>query len=380
MTVDAEIVVVGSGIGGMASAHALAPDHDVLVLDAGAIAGGTTSRASGVISTPAVYPDTPEWGDHAIEFFRQFDGTGIFTFDERSRVQPVPPESEATARDRARRDDVEFVPVEAVPERHPGVFRDLSGYAGVLEYGRAGLLDVQEYLFTMKHVAEGHGAEFRPDTPVTDLRVEDGRVTGVQTANGPVEAEQVVCAAGWGTRELLADHVALPMRPFGWDAVIVDPAVDVGDDYPIGVATELGTYWRPLDGKLLFGAEHQLPEGEEPHVGDRLYRLLDGPLSDVLAGLDDPRVVRTEHCPIYDSTTPDTRPIVDAPDDAPDGLVVAAGFHGTGVMDSPCIATAVRSLVAGDDAPFDLGRFELDRFDSRDSDFEFTSLYSEGYL
>jgi glycine/D-amino acid oxidase-like deaminating enzyme len=66
--------------------------------------------------------------------------------------------------------------------------------------------------------------------------------------------------------------------------------------------------------------------------------------------------------------------------DAPDGLVIAAGFHGTGVMDSPCIATAVRSLVTGESAPFALDRFELARFDSRSSDFDFTSLYDEGYF
>jgi glycine/D-amino acid oxidase-like deaminating enzyme len=377
---DTEVIIIGSGIGGMASANALAPDHDVSVLDSGAIAGGTTSRASGVVSTPAVYPDTPEWGNHAMAFFREFDGTGIFEFDERSRVQPVRPASEAAAREHATRDGVEFLSADAVGERHPPVFRDLSDYAGVVEYRDAGLVDIQDYLFTMKHEAERHGAEFRPDTEVEAVRVKDGRVAGVRTAHGAVEAEHVVCAAGWGTRDLLADVVELPMIPFGWNALVVEPDVDLGDEYPIGVATDLGTYWRPLDGKLLFGAEHRLEADEEPTMGDRLYRLLDTELSGLLQGLDDPRVVRTEHCPIHDSTTPDTRPILDAPADAPDGLVIAAGFHGTGVMDSPCIATAVRSLVTGESAPFALDRFELARFDSRSSDFEFTSLYDEGYF
>ena len=74
-----------------------------------------------------------------------------------------------------------------------------------------------------------------------------------------------------------------------------------------------------------------------------------------------------------DGATPDTRPIVDAPEEAPDGLVVATGFHGRGVMIAP-VAAAVRSLADGTEPPFPLAPFELDRFDSRDPDFEFHSI------
>ena len=75
-----------------------------------------------------------------------------------------------------------------------------------------------------------------------------------------------------------------------------------------------------------------------------------------------------------DGATPDTRPVVDAPDEGPAGLVVATGFHGRGVMTAPVAATAVRELVGGEPAPFALSTFALDRFDSRSPDFEFVSV------
>lgn len=63
--------------------------------------------------------------------------------------------------------------------------------------------------------------------------------------------------------------------------------------------------------------------------------------------------------------------IVDAPAEAPDGLVVATGFHAGGIMTSPAAGAAIRELVADDPAPFPLDSFALDRFDTREPDFEF---------
>jgi glycine/D-amino acid oxidase-like deaminating enzyme len=62
-----------------------------------------------------------------------------------------------------------------------------------------------------------------------------------------------------------------------------------------------------------------------------------------------------------DAATADGEPIVDEPRDAPDGLIVSTGFNGLGITKSPIAATAVRSLVTGEDAPFDLDGFALDR-------------------
>lgn len=64
------------------------------------------------------------------------------------------------------------------------------------------------------------------------------------------------------------------------------------------------------------------------------------------------------------------RPILDAPE----GLVVAAGFYGRGVMTAPVAATAVESLVREMEAPFPPDPFRLDQFESPSQDFEFVSI------
>ncbi|WP_154020450.1 FAD-dependent oxidoreductase [Halorubrum halophilum] len=79
-----------------------------------------------------------------------------------------------------------------------------------------------------------------------------------------------------------------------------------------------------------------------------------------------------------DGATPDTRPIIDSPGDAPDGLVIAAGFHGRGVMSAPVARRLIRSLVAAEDSPLPSEPFSLDRFSSRSPDFEFMSISAGG--
>ncbi|MFB6304731.1 MAG: NAD(P)/FAD-dependent oxidoreductase [Haloferacaceae archaeon] len=379
---DADVVVVGSGVAGLASAGELAPEHDVLVVDAGPIGGGTSSRASGVITTPVDYPDLPEWADRAVEYFRDLDGQGVFTFEERPYVRPVLPDDRAGAERTADRDGVSLIDCATLADRYPAVFAEgaLADYAGGLIYEGTGLLEADELLATMKRRAGDRGARFRPDTRVEGVRVADGAVTGVETEYGPVAADAVVVAAGSGTPALLDGVVDVPIRPFTWNVAVLDVGVDARRTHPIGGERSHELYWRPTrDGNLLVGTEYDLgwPDPAEPGVDPAFERRLRESVPDLLAGVADADLVRWEYCRRADATTPDARAIVDRT--PVDGLVVAAGFHGTGVMSAGAVGTAVRALVEPGDpeerTPFPLDSFALDRFEDRGPDFPFASLF-----
>ena len=74
-------------------------------------------------------------------------------------------------------------------------------------------------------------------------------------------------------------------------------------------------------------------------------------------------------CPTGDAATPDGVPIVDAPAEGPDGLVVATGMHGFGIMLAPVAGVAARARVTGDDPPFPSAPYALDRFADCSTDF-----------
>jgi glycine/D-amino acid oxidase-like deaminating enzyme len=374
--VSYDVIIVGSGCAGLSAAYRLAPDHDVLVVDRAGIGEGTSSRASGVITAPVDYPDLPEWSAHATEFFRELDGTGTFTWTDRPYVRGVRPEDVAESEAYAEPDGVSLVDA----AEYDDMFDPDAPYSHALVWEDCGYCDVDEFLATLHKEAIDRGAEFRPDTTVESVVVEDGATIGVETEFGAVRADTVVVAAGSATRELLSDVLPLPLRKFTWNVAYLDAGLP--DDYPMGGDSRIGAYWRRTrDDHLLVGVENRYESEpttreQEQVVGEKLRSFLADDLPGLLAHVaDDTDLVRYEVCPMADTTTPDARGIVDAPDEAPDGLVVAAGFHGAGVMATDSIGTAVRARVTGEEAPFSLASFRLDRFDTRGTDFPFSTLF-----
>jgi 4-methylaminobutanoate oxidase (formaldehyde-forming) len=96
-----DIVVVGGGITGCASAWRLASDHDVALVEKGQIAGEASGLSAGLISGAKFYPDLPAAAEHIAEFYREFDGTGRFEFTPRNRVGLTLPELADEAREHA---------------------------------------------------------------------------------------------------------------------------------------------------------------------------------------------------------------------------------------------------------------------------------------
>ena len=386
-TTDYDVVIVGAGVAGCVSAYELAPDHDVLVLDEGQVAGDTTGRSSGLITvtTDILVPraeqfDVPAVASHVNEYVRELDGAGDFEFVERPGVELVPPDQEEGAREyvadlQAGGLAVEYLEPDEIEERYPDTF-DLDAFAGVVLYEDVGWVEPYTYATTLQREAESHGATFRTGVGVEDVTVEDGSVTGVETAEGHVTADHVVCAAGWRTRQLLADHVEIPVRPFRIQIVTLDPGWELGDDYPMAWDAQTDLYWRPdASGNVhVGGGEYTLddPAAASEDVDEWFVDLVAETVPECLSGFETAGIADSWAC--IDGATPDAVGIVDAPADAPDGLVVATGFHGLGMMFSPVTGTAVRSLVTGEDPPFSLDGMALDRFDSRGTDFEFQPI------
>ena len=380
MTASPDVIVVGGGVIGCAVAREFAPDHDVLVVEAGQLAAEATALAAGEITITPSYSDVPSVADHANEFFREFDGTAEFEFTERKSIELVPPAREGEARRRAERLagkglGVEFLDAEAVEEIYPRF--DLSEFVGGVRHHETGFVDPYSFAMALHDEAEARGATFRTHTPIADVLVEDEAVVGIETAEGEtIRASTVVAAAGWRTPSLIGELVELPVRPYRTQCVVLEPATPLDNGFPMGWVPGQHVYFRPEhNGDLLVGGwsfAEDSPEtastNEDEEFRDHVADLVPGFLHD----FDAARFVNGWAG--VDGATPDTRPIIDMPGDAPDGLVVATGFHGRGVMTAPVAATAVGSLVRDTEVPFPLDPFRLERFDSRSPDFEFVSI------
>jgi glycine/D-amino acid oxidase-like deaminating enzyme len=373
-----DTVVVGAGIGGCMAARDLAADRDVLVLDRSGVAAAATGRSAGLVAPTLFFGDLPPVAHHANAFVREFDGTRGFEFTARNRVDLVTDgeraEAEATAERRAADGfPVDYLDAATVHERYPALRMD--GFAGAVEYRDTGWVDPHSYATALAGEATDRGATVETGATVTGLVVEDGAVAGVETTLGTYRAEEVVVAAGWRTRDLLADHLALPVRPYRTQCVVLEPSTPLDGSFPLVRVGSDHLYARPEhNGDLLVGGMAALtddPAGASTNADEAFRRQCAAVVPDLFHGFDTAGVVNDWAG--VDAATPDARPVIDAPAEGPEGLVVVTGFNGLGVMLSPVVGPAVRELFGGEAAGFSLDPFSLGRFDEGEAEFALTS-------
>ncbi|MFB6184481.1 MAG: NAD(P)/FAD-dependent oxidoreductase [Haloarculaceae archaeon] len=366
-----DVVVVGGGITGCASAWRLARDHDVALVEKGQIAGEASGLAAGLISPSKFYPERPDVAHHINEFFREFDGTGDFEFTPRPRVGLIVDELEDEARERAafladHGLETEFLDPETVAERYPQLSTD--GFVGAVEYADHGWVDPYTLTTTYQTEAADRGADVFTHTEVSELLVESGRVRGVETDDGEVYGDHVVLATGWRTPYIVEEWIGLPIKPFKLQALTLDHEFADGweDEFPIAHVEHEGMYVRPEhNGRLLVGdgfreVEHPEPQSGGVDADEQFHRDVARVVPDFVPGLGKTEVVNDWAG--IEGMVPDVQPVVDAPAATPDGLVVAQAST-LGILSSPALSTAVRSLVTGESCPFDLEPFAADRFE-----------------
>ena len=406
------VIVVGAGAIGCAIASELAADHEVVVLDKKAVGGEASGLAAGLVAPTLFMHEAPEAAAHANQFFRSFSGTGAFEYHERRRVEIVRPEVADEARRQATKIErkgfpVSFVDAATLEERHTAF--DLSAFAGAIEIADAGFVnDPYVYTRALARDAADKGAEIRTGVEVKGVRVRDGEVVGVRTTAGEFDAPTVVMATGWRTRDLVSEHVELPVRPFILQCATLDPPTELDADFPLGRLPADEVYFRPqLDGTLRLGGGEYFISDPESRTGgvsesssvgraggpERTFQETadatdaDGQFVDHVAGvaptflegLADPDAVEfQETWAGVGSANPDPSPILDAPAAAPDGLVIAAGFNGLGITKSPVAAAAVRALVTGEGPPFPLRPYALGNRSTSSLDFTLQDTFAMG--
>ena len=103
--------------------------------------------------------------------------------------------------------------------------------------------------------AKMYGAEIAQHTHVTGLIMEQDKVKGIESEQGPIYADYVVDAAGaWSNLISLKAGVALPMTPVRSNYWITAKDKELFNaDQPIVILPDASAYTRPESGGLLFG-------------------------------------------------------------------------------------------------------------------------------
>jgi glycine/D-amino acid oxidase-like deaminating enzyme len=359
----AHVAVVGAGAVGLAAARDLAAaGASVTVFERGAAPGAASSgRAAGILYDAYAEDVDARMGARSMARFRALDGTGGFSVVDCPYVflaregdaQTGEAIADAAARMRAHDREVTTTDGAGLRDRFgDALATDDVGAAAVAE--NAAWIDPADYVATLAGAARAAGASIRTGVEAR-VRTDPPGVDAPGVETGAVDA--VVVAAGPHTRALLAAAgVSLATKPYRVQALVSDRAYDG----PICYDASEGAYFRPHPSGLLAGDGTE-PVEADPDAWDR-----EGDDWFVEAASDALRR-RANHDPAVArawaglcTATPDRKPLLGA---VGDGVFVATGWHGHGVMWSLAAGEAVAAAALGGDPeldPYDPRRFDGD--------------------
>lgn len=363
MTETADVVIVGGGLEGAASAWALAERGitNVVVAERNTVGSGMTGKSSGIVRCHYGVSSLAAMANAGLEVFENpqkylgeqaddigFRQTGYVVGVGEPNVGAM---RKSLAAQRAVGVQTEEIDAAEVAKMWP--FADLEPFAAFGWEPRGGYGDAYQTAQAFAAAARSAGVRVRQSTAVQNLTTVGDRVTGVKLADGgEISAETVVVATGAWTRPFLAQHgIDVPIRVVREQIVLIDPGVELG---PVPVFSDLVSlqYIRPEpDGTVLFGNSDlaaQDSSAEDPDPDNYLNRATDGfvditvdKVGTRFPGFPDASIT-SSYAGCYD-VTPDWNPVISRTD--LDGLVVAAGFSGHGFKIAPAVGRLVADIV-----------------------------------
>jgi sarcosine oxidase subunit beta len=358
VTASADVVVIGGGVIGTAALHSLVElgCTRTLLLERETLGSGSTGHCAGGVRTLFSDDLNVRIGLESIERLRRFpDEVGqeldlrlsgylflLDTPDDLSRF-----EADLGLQARHGIDTRVISPAEAA-----WIIPQLStdGLLGAAFNPLAGTvtpdLVVQGYA---RAAAEG-GAQIEQSCEATRIRVEAGRVTGVETRQGFVASERVVLAAGAWSGELAAGTgLSLPVEPERRYMFFTEAAPAFPRELPLTIDFGTGFYFHREGEGLVFGGRESTIEELAPVAAHRVPAL-------------EEIGIRSSWWGLYEMS-PDHNALVGAAAE-PFGLVYATGFSGHGFQQGPVIGEHLAQLSLGLEPSFDLTPFSAERFEA----------------
>ncbi|MFC4542923.1 FAD-dependent oxidoreductase [Halosolutus amylolyticus] len=243
MTLRTDVLVVGGGATGTGIARDLAlRGVDVVLVDRGGLAGGTSSRSHGLLHSGARYAPADRAGAEECIRERRILGSIAGACVRDTGGLFVELEDDDPDYLRAKHDACVDIGIPAtlltaaeardrVPDLAPDVRRAMAVPDAVVYPSRLVAANAED--------ARDHGARILTHTPVEGMRVAGDRITGVRVGgqvDGAIEAKFVVNAAGaWADRIAAMADVDVEMHPnrgvmIAVDYADLDPVLNRGRD------------------------------------------------------------------------------------------------------------------------------------------------------
>ena len=367
-----DVVIVGAGVHGLATAYYLAVNHgitNVAVIDKGYVGGGGSGRNTAIIRSNYLTPDGVRFYDRSVKMYESLSAELNFNvmFSQRGHLTLAHNDgSLRTMRWRAEVNKLQGVDSEVIgPDdvKRLVPFMDVSTQTrypilGALYHPPGGIVRHDAVVWGYARGADARGVQIHQNTELIGIETDGDRVVAALTDRGRIATRSIVnCTAGWAT--LVADMagVKLPIVTHPLQAAVTEPVKPF-----LGAVVVSGTlhvYVSQTDrGELVFGAS------TDPYPSYSMRGSLDfteelaGHVLELMPSIAQLRVLRqwAGLCDI----TPDFSPVMGVT--PVDGFFVDVGWGTYGFKAGPAAGEAMAELLATGKTPEIIAGFDLARF------------------
>ena len=225
-----------------------------------------------------------------------------------------------------------------------------------------GLVDPNSVVMGYVSAAGRLGAKAFNDAGVTGIRVEGGKVRGVETAQGPVAAPVVINAAGpWMNPIGAMAGVKIPVEPIRRQMFTTNPLPEVPADFPFVIDFAQSLYFHREGEGLLVGMSNQNEKPGYDQNVDEEFEMVNFEAGAARLPLLE-RAQRASHWAGLYEVTPDAHPIFGKT--PVEGFYAVGGFSGHGFMHGPVAGKLMTELILdGAFQTVDVSMLDLARFD-----------------
>ena len=367
-----DVVIIGGGVHGLSTAYYLGKlgVKKVAVLDRGYLGGGASARTTAIIRANYLTPQ-------GIPFFREslklYEGLARelsfnLLFSQMGRLDLGHTDSALFGlRLRAEFNqmlgvDSRMIGAAEIKELVPAI--DLRKgkplpIIGALYHPPGGVIRHDAVVWGYGRGADRMGAELHPYTEVVGISREGGRVTGVETNSGPIEAETVVSAtAGWSSAIASMVGLELPIITHPLQAFVTEPLKPFLDKTISSANLHAYVYQTDRGEVVIGGGVDPYPTYSQRSTLNALEELAKHTV-EMFPSLRNAKVMR-QWAGLCDMT-PDYAPILGKVDGL-EGFVLTCGWGSWGFKAAPVAGKSIAELIATGATPDLIAPFALSRF------------------
>jgi sarcosine oxidase subunit beta len=235
-----DVVIIGAGGHGLATAYYLAAKHgvrNIAVLEKGYLGGGNSGRNTQVCRSNYFYPESAAFYDHSLKLYESLSTDLNFNimFSQRGNLELSHSVEElemnrrwATAM-KLNGIDSELLSRGDISKLEPLLDLDCRfPVVGGFIQRRAGISRHDAVVWAYARAASAAGADIIQGCEVSGFELAGGRVNGVKTNLGTIRAEKfAVCVAGHSSVVAAMAGLRLPVESIALQAMVTEPVKPV---------------------------------------------------------------------------------------------------------------------------------------------------------